>query len=70
MPRPYGVYAFRDDGSFNHLGYNSRAIWERWDNADLWEIAYIGPLMIDQYVLNGMILLGTVDHVTLVTGNG
>lgn len=67
--RPYGVYVFRMDGSFDHLCWNSRTYWDASPRADVWQVAYIGPLMIDQYVQNGMILLGTVDRVTLVTGN-
>lgn len=67
--RPYGVYVFRDDGAFDHPGWDSRTVWAR-DfgpplGPDVWEVAYIGPLMVDQYVLNGMVLLGTVDHVRL-----
>lgn len=67
--RPYGVYAFRSDGSFDHIGWNSSCEWDPHHGQDLWLAAYIGPLMIDQYVLNGFIFLGPVDHVTLVTGN-
>jgi hypothetical protein len=64
--RPYGVYVFRDDGAFDHLGWNSRTVWEHHPKLDLWECAYIGPLCIDQYVLNAMVFLDTVEHVTLV----
>ena len=69
MGRPHGVYVFRPDESFDHLGWNSHGMWDCAPGEDLWKVAYIGPLMIDQYILNAMILLGTVDHVTLVTGN-
>jgi hypothetical protein len=69
MGRPYGVYMFRSDGGFDHLGWNSKCEWEPNDHQDLWEGAYIGPLMLDQYVLNALIFLGPVTHVTLVTGN-
>lgn len=67
--RPYGVYVFRSDDEFAHVGRNTRAEWDHHPRQDLWEVAYIGRLMPDRYVLNGMILLGTVTHVTLVTGN-
>lgn len=67
--RPYGVYVFRADDSFDHAGYNSRTVWSLLPRRDLWEIEYIGPFTFDPYVLNGFILLGRVDHVTLVTGN-
>lgn len=66
---PHGVYVFRADNSFSHVGYNSRSEWTRAPRQDLWEVAYIGPLTFDPYVLNGLVLLGKVDHVTLVTGN-
>lgn len=67
--RPYGVYVFRSDGSFDHLGWNSSTEWEWWHHCDLWQAAYIGPVATDQYVLNALIFLGPVNHVTLVTGN-
>ena len=67
--RPYGVYVFRGDGEFNHVGWNSWCEWAWWDGADCWEAAYIGPVATDQYVLNALIFLGPVTHVTLVTGN-
>lgn len=67
--RPMGVYVFRDDGSFDHPGFNSKCVWEWEPRQDLWEAAYIGPLMEDEYVLNALIFLENVEHVTLVTGN-
>lgn len=67
--RPYGVYVFRSDHGFDHLGWNSRCEWTVTPGQDLWRVAYIGPVMEDQYVCNALILLDTVDHVTLVTGN-
>lgn len=70
--RPYGVYVFRDDGGLNHECYHSITEWEWWPEAytDCWQVAYIGPMMPDEYVINGMILLGTkIDFVSLVTGN-
>lgn len=67
--RPFGVYVFRGDNSFDHLCINSRTEWTRAPRQDLWRVAYIGPLTHDAYVLNGFVLLGTVDNVTLVTGN-
>lgn len=67
--RPLGVYVFREDGSLDHPGWNSRTIWTSGRAQDIWEVAYIGPIMADQYVLNAMILLLPARHVTLVTGN-
>lgn len=67
--RPYGVYVYRDDGEFDHPGHNSRTIWGCHSAADLWQAAYIGPLCPDPYVINAMVFLGEVQHVTLVTGN-
>lgn len=67
--RPYGVYVFRFDGSFHHWTWESRTEWTFYHNQDLWCVSYIGPLMLDQYVSNAMILLDVVDHVSLVTGN-
>lgn len=67
--RPFGVYVYRDDGSFDHLGWNSLCVWDCGPKEDLWECAYIGPLTEDTYVLNAMIFLEPVKHVTLVTGN-
>lgn len=64
--RPYGVYVFRGDDSFDHLGWNSTCVWHDSPASDLWEVTYIGPLMPDRYVLNAMILLGVVDHVHLM----
>lgn len=65
----FGVYVFRGDGSFDHPCINSRTVWECHRVLDLWECAYIGPLMPDRFVLNAMVFLGEVQHVTLVTGN-
>lgn len=67
--RPFGVYVFRDDGGFDHLTWNSRSVWEHRPRLDLWECAYIGPLVADRFVLNAMVFLDAVEHVTLVTGN-
>lgn len=67
--RPYGVYVFRPDGALDHGCKNSWTEWTLNDRQDMWEVAYIGPLMQDDYVLNAVILLGDVDKVTLVTGN-
>lgn len=69
MKRPFGVYVFRDDDSFAHVTWESTAEWTYYHGQDLWEVAYIGPMMLDQYVLNALIFLGPVDHVSLVTGN-
>ena len=70
--RPFGVYVFRDDDAFNHPTFSrgGRLIWVVGGGQDIWEAAYIGPLTPDQYVINGMVFLGPVHHVTLVTGNG
>lgn len=65
---PYGVYVYRDDGSWNHPTWNSRTVWTA-GRQDVWMIAYIGPIMMDKFVHNGMILLDVADHVTLTTGN-
>lgn len=65
----YGVYVFRDDGSFDHPAINSRTIWQAHRKLDVWECAYIGPVAEDRFVLNAIVFLGEVTHVTLVTGN-
>lgn len=67
--RPFGVYVFREDGALDHLGWNSRAAWTTEKAQDVWEVAYIGPMMPDQYVLNAFILLQPATQVTLVAGN-
>lgn len=67
--RPFGVYVFRWDRSFEHVTWESRSEWTFYHGQDLWEVAYIGPLMPDQYVFNALILLRPATHVTLVTGN-
>lgn len=67
--RPHGVYVFRHDGAFDHVGFNSRTVWEAHSRLDVWECAYIGPVVEDRFVLNAMIFLDSVQHVTLVTGN-
>lgn len=67
--RPFGVYVFRTDDSFAHVTWESDTEWGSWYGQDLWEVTYIGPMMLDQYVLNALILLGRVEHVSLVTGN-
>lgn len=65
---PFGVYVFREDGSFDHPCM-SRTVWGHAPRQDLWEVAYIGPMMTDPYVLNAVILLLPADHVTLMAGN-
>lgn len=67
--RPWGVYVFRADGEFDHPTRDSLSEWTHYHGQDLWRVAYIGPSMPDQYVLNALIFLGPVEHVTLVTGN-
>lgn len=64
--RPFGVYVFRDDEGFDHVGYNSRTVWEHHPKLDLWECTYIGPIVPDRYVLNALVFLEHVEHVTLV----
>lgn len=64
-----GVYVFRPDGSFNHPSRTFDLYWDERYGQDLWECAYIGPLAMDRFVINGMVLLHPVQHVTLVTGN-
>lgn len=66
--RPFGVYVYSDDHSFDHPGFNSRVVWECAKWADLWLVAYFGRATIDQYVLNALILLDPVTDITLVTG--
>lgn len=64
--RPFGVYVFNDD-----FGHGARH-WVRWSYShrqDLWRVTYIGPVRIDEYVTNGMILLDSpVTHVELIAG--
>ena len=67
--RPFGVYVFREDGSLDHSGMNTRTVWESHRAQDLWEVSYIGPIAPDRFVLNAVILLQPATQVTLVTGN-
>lgn len=67
--RPFGVYVFREDFSFNHASWNSSCWWSVAERADLWRVAYFGRACMDQYVINGMVLLDRVTSVTLVTGH-
>lgn len=69
VEQPPGVYVFRLDGALDHVGWNSRSEWTVSHKQDLWAVSYIGPIMFDQYVLNGLVLLGNCPHVTLLTGN-
>jgi hypothetical protein len=59
LNNPYGMYRSR------------RTRWEWYGQEDLWQVAYIGPMLADRLVENAMILLGDVlpEMVTLVTGN-
>lgn len=67
--QPFGVYVFREDGSLDHPGRNSKCFWTSERSQDVWEVAYIGPMIADQYVLNGYVLLRPATMVTLVTGS-
>jgi hypothetical protein len=67
--RPFGVYVFRVDGGLDHVCRNSRLAWDVARAQDLWQVAYIGPVMLDRYVLNAAILLAPATHVTLVAGS-
>lgn len=62
--RPFGCYVFADE--FQHPA-RAQLWWTRSIRGDLWRVAYIGPLAIDPYVVNGMILLDPpIEHVELV----
>jgi len=71
--QPFGVYVFRDD--YRHVTTmrdrrRDRRYWVVWSHrppADLWEVAYIGPLRPDPYVTNGLVLLEQPQHVSLVS---
>lgn len=81
MGRPCGVYVYREDSEFDH-GSFARGQYLRWGmpmtvvdepirvEADIWQVSYIGPVMEDHYVENGLILLrDPIPNVTLVTRN-
>lgn len=69
--RPFGVYIFTEDGSFDHVTYSrgGRVRWSSHRGQDLWSVSYFGPATPDAYVENGLVLLDRVIAVTLVTGN-
>ena len=67
--RPFGIYVFSDDHSYDHPAYNSRCVWCRPRWADLWRVGYFGPARFDQYVMNALILLDRPQLVTLITGH-
>lgn len=67
--RPFGVYIFREDDSFAHLGYNSRLVWAYGRGQDVYEIGYFGRAKLDQFVLNGLICFDSPQLVSLVTRN-
>ena len=68
--RPHGVYVFNDD--YGHPTYSRGRYTCRWSwlpeaRSDLFRVAYIGRMMEDEYVENGIVLLDSVppEHVQL-----
>jgi len=67
----WGIYTFRDD--YRHIPPRDRrnrrtwTIWTHHEPNDLWEIAYIGPLLPDQYVANGLVLTERPEFVSRVS---
>ena len=72
LQQPVGVYVFRHDHRHGAVMRGGPvATWDYAPRQDLWQVAYIGPLMLDRFVSNGFILLKSVppSEVTLVTGH-
>jgi hypothetical protein len=72
--RPWGVYVFSDDIRHDPgrpVEGGPPARWHARPGMDVWQVNYIGPMMNDTYVENGVILLESVPAtgVTLVTCN-
>lgn len=63
--RPFGVYVYRDDDSFDHPMLNNWIFWGCGGKLDKWSVSYIGPMIPDKYVSNGMILLAPVPRENL-----
>jgi hypothetical protein len=72
--RPFGVYVFSEHIRHNthSKGRGARRIrWSSGEGSDVWQVAYIGPLVTDTFIENAVVLLDRVPplHVTLVTRN-
>lgn len=70
--RPYGVYIFREDGGFDHPMRGSRLMWGWGAGQDVWRVGYFGPLTIDEYVGNALVLLESpqLSQLSQVTDGG
>lgn len=58
--RPFGVYVFNDNAPHPTFSRGRFSVW--WSGGpyyreDIWQVAYIGPMLSDEYVENGWVLL-------------
>jgi len=67
----FGIYAFSDDITHPTREYRrSRKFWCYWAHRppnDLWQIGYVGPMLPDRWVANGIVLLERPQYVSLVS---
>ena len=70
----WGVYVYSDDMKHPVTVRGAgarRLVHQPHASQDVWQVAYIGPIVADCFVMNGWVLLEnpTPDEVTLVTGH-
>lgn len=67
--RPFGVYVFVPGYGHPTFSRGHRVVWGSAPPCDLWQVSYIGPIVRDWYVQNGLIFGCAIppEHLSLIT---